>query len=282
MADENNQNPDQPQAVTLDQLKAMFAEFQDGVSQMVTGAVTKSHKALEGKIGDAVKTQLTSVLDEVIPADEPAGTGNEGQPPAQASDTTPEPTSDDPAVRFQQMMQQQLAQQQAQIDAQMAQQQKEYEQRITAMQKAVDDERLNTAKSQARQKALDPIRDRVHNPELTWAYLESKGVTYDADKGGYGIVGQDEFQNPTFTPISQVVSGLDKEAAYLFTARPGSGTGAQPAGSNGNGIGTPNNSAYSAESKVDANSRFNVLKESTDPLKAITDGLAAAQQNGAN
>ena len=140
------------------------------------------------------------------------------------------------------------------------------------MQQAVEQERLNTAKSQARTAALDPIRDRLHNPDLAWAYLESKGVSYDPEKGGYGVAGKDEFQNPTFTPLSEQLSSLEKEAGYLFKPRPGTGTGTQPgtqqpASSGGSGI-------YADGG--DPQTRIDALKKSADPFVTLAENVAKA------
>ena len=261
-------NAEQQTSVTLEQLQQVLGGFKEEISKMVTGAVQKSHKSLEGKLNDTVKAQLTSVLDEVIA---PEGDGQQqqiAQPPTTGEVEQQPQAGDDIAARLQAMLQAQTQQ----MEQKLSETTRQYEERIQAMQQAVEQERLNTAMSQARTAALDPIRDRLHNPDLAWAYLESKGVSYDPEKGGYGVTGKDEFENPTFTPLSEQLSSLEKEAGYLFKPRPGTGTGTQPgtqqpASSGGSGI-------YADGG--DAQARIDALKKSADPFSAIAENVAKA------
>ena len=261
-------NAEQQTSVTLEQLQQVLGGFKDEISKMVTGAVQKSHKSLEGKLNDTVKAQLTSVLDEVIPSEGDGQQQQVAQPQTTGEAEQQPQAGDDIAARLQAMLQAQTQQ----MEQKLSETTKQYEERIQAMQQAVEQERLNTAKAQARTAALDPIRDRLHNPDLAWAYLESKGVSYDPEKGGYGVAGKDEFQNPTFTPLSEQLSSLEKEAGYLFKPRPGTGTGTQPgtqqpASSGGSGI-------YADGG--DAQARIDALKKSADPFAAIAENVAKA------
>lgn len=253
--------------ITLDQLQQVLNGFEEKISRMVTGAVQKSQKSLEGKLNETVKQQLTTVLDEVIPG------SDDGQTPEQSAgeQQQQQPASDDPIAKLQAMLQAQTQQMEQKLNETTQQ----YEQRIQAMQDAVEKERLNTAKTQARNQLLDPLRDRLHNPDLAWAYLESKGASYDPEKG-YGIPGQDEFQNPTFTPLSEQMATLEKEAAYLFKPRPGNGTGTQPgqspAASSSTGTGIYSN-GNSEQARVDT------VKKAPDPFAAIAQNIASASTN---
>ncbi len=260
-------NAEQQTSVTLKQLQQVLGGFKDEISKMVTGAVQKSHKSLEGKLNDTVKAQLKTVLDEVIP---PEGDGQQqqiAQPPTTGEVEQP-PAGDDIAARLQAMLQAQTQQ----MEQKLSETTKQYEERIQAMQQAVEQERLNTAMSQARTAALDPIRDRLHNPDLAWAYLESKGVSYDPEKGGYGVAGKDEFQNPTFTPLSEQLLSLEKEAGYLFKPRPGTGTGTQPGTQQPP---SPGGSGIYADGG-DAQARIDTLKKSADPFAVIAENVAKA------
>ena len=266
MADENTP---ETTTVTLEQIKELIGglkteliqEIDTRTNKAVTGMGTKLAKSLETKqsesIGSLIEEQLTKVINQVTAKEKPQGSGDNDTNSPQDP-----PAGDDPAGKLQAM----IEQQNQQFEKRLSETQKQYEDRIKAMQDAVDEERLNTAKSNARNAALDPIRDRLHNPELAWAYLESQGVAYDTDKG-YGVAGQDEFQNPTFTPLSDRLSNLEKEAAYLFKPRPGNGTGTQP--SQGSQGGTPSNSSYAADSKVQPQDRFDAVRGSADPIADI-------------
>lgn len=270
---EDNQSPENQSGVTLEQLKQLLGEFEQKMNDSLTSAIVKQKKAvdqrfttLDESLGTAIKEQMTSVLSKVIPDSEVSG---EKTPLTEDAAAKQQLSDEDPTAKLQAM----IEQQNQQFEKRLSETEKQYENRIKAMQDAVDQERLNTAKSNARNAALDPIRDRLHNPELAWAYLESQGVTYNAEKG-YGVPGQDEFQNPTFIPLSNRLSNLEKEAAYLFKPRPGNGTGTQP--SQGSQGGTSNSSAYATDSKVQAADRFEAVKKSADPIADIVANATAS------
>lgn len=263
--DTQNKETDQQQTgVTLEQLQQLLGGFKEEISKMVTGAVQKSHRSLEGKLSDTVQSQLTTVLDKVTQA---TATGGEGQEVTQESnDDDGVQSAEDPVTKFQAMLQAQAQQ----MEKRLSETEQQYEQRIKAMQDAVDQERLNTAMLTARNSVLDPLRDQLHNPDSFWSDIERQGITYDSEKGGYGIVGKDEFQNPTWTPLTEKLPDLQKSLAYQFKPRPGNGTGTQPGRTNST---TTSSSAYSNQSKVPADTRFDVLKKSSDPLADIVSGL---------
>ena len=261
-------NAEQQTSVTLEQLQQVLGGFKDEISKMVTGAVQKSHKSLEGKLNDTVKAQLTSVLDEVIPSEGDGQQQQIAQPPTTGEAEQQPQASDEITARLQAMLQAQTQQ----MEQKLTETTQQYEKRIEAMQQAVEQERLNTAKLNARNSVLDPLRDQLHNPDSFWSDVERLGAAYDSEKGGYGIVGQDEFQNPTWTPLTEKLPDLQKSLAYQFKPRPGTGTGTQPgtqqpASSGGSGI-------YADGG--DAQARIDALKKSADPFSAIAENVAKA------
>ncbi|MEM9948578.1 MAG: hypothetical protein AAF810_21290 [Cyanobacteria bacterium P01_D01_bin.36] len=267
---------DQNTSVTLDQIKELIGglkteliqEIDTRTNKAVTGMGTKLAKSLETKQGESVGTlieeRLTKVLDGVLKESE-----GSGDPEQQAGES--ESSSDDPTARFQAVLQQREQEMLQKIE----EQEQETQKRIKAMQDAVEAERLNSAKLTARNKVLDPLRDQLHNPDSFWSDLERLGASYDQDRGVYGVSGKDEFDNPTFTPLSDSLEGYQKKLAYQFKPRPGSGTGTQPAKSS-NGGGAAGNAAYSTESKTSSQERFDAIRKSADPIADIVAKATAA------
>lgn len=272
MTDENQTTGQQTQnGITLEQLQQVLGGFKEEISRMVTGAVQKSQKSLEGKLNQTVKEQLATVLDEVIPGADDDATPQ--QPPAGDVEAQEAPSGDDSiTAKLQAMLQAQTQQ----MEQKLTETTQQYEQRIQAMQQAVDQERRNTAMQQARNQVLDPIRDQLHSPDSFWADIERMGATYDAEKGGYGVAGKDEFENPTWTPLSDKLPDFQKQLSYQFKPRPGAGTGTQPgqspAGSPASGTGIYSN-GHTEQDRVDA------VKRAPDPFAAIAKNIASASAN---
>lgn len=261
-------------ALTLDDLKSVLGEFKTGlmeeVNKTVSGMGGRLKKSLETEQQTQIEAALGKVLETVTkPAGEADPPGSEETKATTGTIEKPSP-SDNPIENFQAMLQRQ---QQA-LDSKLAATEKQYQEKIAAMQKAVEDERLNTAKSQAQASILDPVRDRLHNPQSFWRDLEAMGVVYDAERKTYGLKGKDEFQNDTFTPLSQKMDDYLKadNLAYHVKARPGSGLNSQP--NTSASPATNGNSAYSSDSKVDPATRFAELKRKaasgTDPLDVLS------------
>lgn len=259
---------------TLEQIEALLSGFKAEITDMVTGMGQKQNKAqikaMQAEIGSAVKTELAAALDGIIPAGKSSTTEEAAVTEVPAEQINADDKQDqgtDLTGRFQRMLQQQS---QA-FEKRLQETQSEYKKRLAAMQEAVDQERLNTAKSRSRDRAIDPIRERLHNPDLLWAYLEQKGISYDSDKGSYGISADDEFGNPVFTPLSDILSSVESDAPYLFKPRPGSGLDSQPGGHPQRPMG---GGIYA--SGVTEQDRVDTFKNAADPIAAIVQQLQSS------
>lgn len=257
MADEN-------QALTADDIKSLLGEalgtlrteLSEEINRTVTGATTKLKKSQDTAMSEMIKTQLSTFVEGISNPTAPVDpTPTEGQPPA------PSPVdSADPMAKFQ-----------AAMDAKLAEQQKLFQQQQQAMQKelqaareSAEKERLTTAMTKAEGDLFTALQGKVNNPIALLATLERQGqVSYSAEHGTYGFKGQDEFQNPTFTPLADKVPELLKNPDYAWVVppRPGSGLGSAPSSGSdqqqGKGQGL-----YSPESQVSAPDRFDAMKRS--------------------
>lgn len=271
----------QSEAVTLEQLQQVLGGFKDEISKMVTGMGVKMKKSIteeqQNQVNQLIEQGLSKALSPGQLLDAQSDT-NKTEPLSQPLDGQ---AKQEPADAFSQL-QELLATRDREYEQRLQAQQSDMDKRIQAMQKAVEEERLNTAKVQAQSSLLDPIRDRLHNPNSFWRDLEASGIFYDPERNTYGMSGKDEFDNPTFTPLESNLDGLLKseQYAYHLKPRPGSGLGSQPNGS------VPqqqsSNTSYSANSSVDSSTRFNNLKTSANPIAEIANQLAqtAKDKNG--
>jgi hypothetical protein len=262
----DNNTPETPQGLTIEDLKSALSEMRSGLkdelmgetNRAITGAFTKYRKSQETAetpdIENIIEQKLRSVLDGVL------------QEPEQQQGQQPQQKEGEPVD----------------IEALIKQRVQEavtpYQQAVEKARQEAEQERLNTAKATARNEYLQKLSGKVQNPKLFMTALESeKGLTYDADKKQWGIPGQDEFQNPTFTPLSQLEldTVLQSEDFSIFKPqRPGNGLGSAPNGTEPQPP-QPGQNALPA----DPVKRMASLKKSADPMADIVANLSKTVQS---
>jgi hypothetical protein len=254
-----DENTDIP-ALSLEDIKAAIGELKTSLkdeilgemNRTVTGAMTKLKKSQETDFSQLVQEQVTSVLGDAL---KPLQEGQQ-TPAAEAPADQEAPKDSTPDIQA--LIQQAIA---------------PYQQAVEAARQQAVAEKLNSAKATARSSYLAGLAGKVNNPKLFMTALETeKGAIFDPETQAYGIPGKDEFQNATFTPLSQVdIDELLKSEDFgIFKpARPGSGLNGAP-GQNPPAPKTP------TPLSPDPVSRFAGIKGAEDPMAAILANLESA------
>lgn len=240
-------------------IQGLEARLEDKMNSAITGLGTKLNKKLTSTVqeqidskvgGESLSAQIEASLSKVLDA--------AIAPSEDTSEATPPVPAESPTAALEKLLESKLAEQQAAS----AEQLKQYEQRITQMQQAVEQERMASRKASTRDGILRTLSGKVVRPESFWRDIEAEiGIQFDAEKG-YGTKTEDEFGNPMFTPVTEVLPRLlaDEKFAHHVVPRPGQGADVRP-GANGQQPPAERKTMYSSDATLSAAERTAQLKK---------------------
>lgn len=239
-------------------IQGLEARLEERMNSAITGLGTKLNKKLTSTVqeqidskvgGDSLSAQIEASLSKVLDA--------AISPSDDVAEATPT-SAESPTAALENLLEAKLAEQQAAS----AEQLRQYEQRITQMQQAVEEERMASRKASTRDGILRALSGKVVRPESFWRDVEAElSVQFDAEKG-YGTRTEDEFGNPVFTPVTEVLPRLltDEKFAHHVVPRPGQGADVRP-GVNGQQPPVERKTMYSADATLSPAERTAQLKK---------------------
>jgi len=243
--------------VTLEQLEEirenLKADLLTEMNKAVTGATSRSSKALQTTLSEQIQSQFAPILEALQPKEQTT----EQTPQSQEQQNQNYPEGNELASSLQQFKSQLAA---------LQQQNKQLAEQLQAQQRETETERLQRLQTEYKGRFYTQVADKVTDPDAFLTVLQSKtGATFDPDKG-FVVRGKDEFGNETITPINEITdSFLQNDLAYFAKPRPGNGTGSAPSGQQSR----QSQSLFSGEG-TNREAIARLAQESLDPIAAIT------------